>query len=300
MSLELRQLRYFIAVAEEMHFGRAAKKLHMTQPPLSQAIIALEAQLGTPLFLRSTRQTELTHAGTILLPEARKLVAQAALLPQLAQRAALGELGQIRLAFISVADYSILPNVLRNFRHAHPQVSFDLLESTTDKQWQLLENREIDAGILVPPLPRGLSKHLHYCAIHHENLVLALPTQHAQRSNAGQLKTYRDLPLIIFPRKIAPALHDAILTCFHQQGITPVIAQEAIQMQTIIALVSANLGMALVPQSLAQLQRPGVHYQELEHPSAQLEVGVAWHVENHSPALTSFIQALKNHKEYSC
>lgn len=300
MSLELRQLRYFIAVAEEMHFGRAAKKLHMTQPPLSQAIIALEAQLGTALFSRSTRQTELTHAGAVLLPEARKLVAQAAQLPQLAQRAALGELGQIRLAFISVADYSILPNVLRNFRHQHPQVAFDLLESTTDKQWQLLENKEIDAGLLIPPLPRGLSQHLQYCPIHHENLVLALPSQHAQRNQPAQLKSYHDLPLIIFPRKIAPALHDAILACFHQQGITPVIAQEAIQMQTIIALVSANLGMALVPQSLAQLQRPGVHYQELAHPSAQLEVGVAWHVENRSPSLASFIQALKNHKEYSC
>jgi DNA-binding transcriptional LysR family regulator len=300
MSLELRQLRYFIAVAEEMHFGRAAKKLHMTQPPLSQAIIALEAQLGTVLFLRSTRQIELTHAGVILLPEARKLVEQAAQLPRLAQRAALGELGNIRLAFISVADYSILPTVLRHYRQTHPQVSIDLLEATTDTQWQLLSNREIDAGILIPPLPRGLSKELQYCPIHHENLVLALPSQHAHRSAAGQLKTYRDLPLIIFPRKIAPALHDAILACFHQQGITPTIAQEAIQMQTIIALVSANLGMALVPESLAQLQRPGVIYQELTDSTTQLEVGIAWHCDNHSPSLTSFIQALKNHKEYSC
>jgi DNA-binding transcriptional LysR family regulator len=132
MNFELRQLRYFVAVAEELHFGRASVRLHMTQPPLSQTIQSLEAALGTPLFARTNRSVALTPAGAALLPEARRILLQAAALPDLVQRAAAGETGRLSLAFVSTADYSVLPAFLREFREAYPHVQIDLREATRD------------------------------------------------------------------------------------------------------------------------------------------------------------------------
>ena len=134
MPVEMRQLRYFLAVAEEKHFGRAAIRLHMTQPPLSQAIQALEADIGAILFARTKRSVALTPAGLALLPEARRILQQASTLPDLVRRAATGESGLLTLAFVSTADYSILPPLLREFREAYPHVQIDLQESTSDLQ----------------------------------------------------------------------------------------------------------------------------------------------------------------------
>lgn len=296
MHIELRQLRYFVAVAEELHFGRAAQKLHMTQPPLSQAIQGLEAELGAALFHRTTRQIQLSVAGAVLLPEAKRLIAQAELLPAMAQRAAAGSIGELKLAFISIADYSILPPTLRQFRQHFAQVKIVLSEATTDRQLDLLENGEIDVGLLIPPIPERLQDILHYRKLRRENLILALPDGAEKRSFPSQLSSYKDLPLILFPRKIAPALHDTVLGCFREAGLTPVIAQEAIQMQTIIALVSANMGMALVPESVANLQRPGVHYQRLDLSNSMqdsVELGIAWRRDSNSPVIQAFLDLLE-------
>ena len=293
MYIELRQLRYFVTVAEEMHFGRAAIKLHMTQPPLSQAIQALEAQLGTALFTRTTRHIALTVAGIALLPEAKKLLAQTQALAPLAQRAAAGEIGQLTLAFVSIADYSVLPSTLLQFRQQQPEVKIALREATSDIQLQLLEQSEIDVGLLIPPIPDQLNNTLSYRKLLSEPLIIALPEAFARRSRPTELRTYKDLPLLLFPRIVAPALHDTILRCFHEQGLTPVIGQEAIQMQTIIALVSAGMGMALVPQSVSNLQRKGVVYKTLSSTSvdkyAHVEIGIAWRQDNTSPVLHAFL-----------
>lgn len=304
MQIELRQLKYFVAVAEEQHFGRAAIRLHMTQPPLSQAIQGLEAQLGAQLFIRNTRHMQLSAAGSALLPEAKRLLAQAELLPQIVKRAANGQSGELRLAFISIADYSILPPVLRKFRQSHQAVKIDLTEATSDKQLALLEKSEIDLGFLIPPIPSALAPHIHYKKVRREALILAIPESEAQRDNPNDLATYKDLPLILFPRKIAPALHDSILSCFGRVGLTPLISQEAIQMQTIIALVSASMGMALVPESVSNLKRPGVIYYPLyqnqkdkkvigdAEVDAGVEIGVAWRKDNVSPVLQAFLDLL--------
>ncbi len=296
MHIEIRQLRYFIAVAEELHFGRAAQKLNMTQPPLSQAIQGLEMELGTPLFHRTTRQIQLSAAGQVLLPEAKRLLAQAEALPIMAQRAAAGAIGELRLAFVSIADYSILPPALRLFRKHYGNVKIDLQELTSDRQFNLLEKGDIDLGLLIPPIPDHLKHVLHYRKLRSEHLILALPEGLAKRAKPTQLRSYKDLPLLLFPRKIAPALHDTILSCFREAGLTPVIAQEAIQMQTIIALVSANMGMALVPASVANLQRPGVVYQELALTATMrdsVELGIAWRRDIHSPVTRAFLELLE-------
>lgn len=293
-NIELRQLRYFLVVAEEMHFGRAAKKLHMTQPPLSQTIQGLEASLGATLFTRSTRSIALTPAGIALVPEARRLLEQAQSLPQLAQRAASGETGHLSLAFVSIADYSVLPPYLREFRQRYPEVRIELREATSDVQQQLLENVEIDAGLLIPPIPERLASTLTYQKVLAEPLILAVPEIYAKRKNAASLHSYKDLPLIIFPRKIAPALYDTIFACFRTEGLTPIIGQEAIQMQTIVGLVSAGMGIALVPQSVSNLKRPGVIYHPLPPLLGKVEIGIAWRNDNFSPVLKTFLALLKN------
>lgn len=295
MSIETRQLRYFVAVAEELHFGRAALRLNMTQPPLSQAIQGLETLLGVTLFQRTTRQISLTAAGQALLPEAKRLLQQVESLPTLTQRAAAGEIGVLKLAFVSIADYSVLPPSLQLFRQCHPQVNIELHEATSDVQLQALEKNTIDVGLLIPPIPEHLRSLIDYRRLRVETLILAIAEHRRKRKLANQLSSYKDLPLVLFPRKIAPAFHDCILSCFQQQGLTPEISQEAIQMQTIIALVSADMGIALVPQSVSNLKRPGVYYQNLSDVDAEVEIGVAWRRDNNSPVLQAFLNILEEH-----
>jgi DNA-binding transcriptional LysR family regulator len=291
MNFELRQLRYFVVVAEEMHFGRAAVRLHMTQPPLSQTIQGLEAALGTPLFLRTRRSVQLTAAGAALLPEARRILQQAAALPDLARRAASGESGLLSLSFVSTADYSVLPPLLREFRERYPQIQIDLREATSDLQLDDLMQGRIDAGLLIPPISDKARAELHYVTVLSEPLVLAAPKglKALRGQNAVRLKALADLPLIVFPRRIAPGLHDAILGCFRSAGLTPHIGQEAIQMQTIVGLVSAGMGIALVPESVSNLKRPGVEYRPLADKTPLVETGLAWRRDNSSPVLEKFL-----------
>lgn len=299
MNLELRQLRYFVTVAEELHFGRAALRLHMTQPPLSQTIQALEELLGAAVFERNRRGVTLTPAGSALLPEARRLLAQAQELPQLVQRAAAGEVGRLTLAFVSSADYSVLPPFLRAYRAAYPQVQITLQEATSDLQLDDLLHNRIDAGLLIPPLPDKARAELDYLPVLREPLVLAVPAGLPALNKRGKqalhaLPALPALPLIIFPRAISPALYDAILSVFRDAGVTPEIGQQAIQMQTIVGLVSAGMGMALVPQSVSNLMRPGVEYRALAHTTPLVETGLAWRRDNASPVLRGFLELLRN------
>jgi len=293
--LELRQLRYFVTVAEELHFGRAALRLHMTQPPLSQTIMALEELLGAPLFVRTRREVQLTPAGSALLPEARRLLTQAQELPALVQRAALGEAGRLSLAFVSSADYSVLPPLLRAYQASYPQVQIQLQEATSDLQLEELLAGRIDAGLLIPPLPDKARLALDYLPVLAEPLVLAAPAGLAALATPGpvRLQQLPALPLIIFPRAISPALHDAILGVFAAAGITPQIGQQAIQMQTIVSLVSAGMGYALVPQSVSNLMRPGVEYRPLQEPTPLVETGLAWRRDHTSPVLQGFLALLR-------
>ena len=293
MNLELRQLRYFVTVAEELHFGKAALRLHMTQPPLSQTILALEELLGAALFERNRRGVALTPAGLALLPEARRMLAQSLELPQLVRRAAGGEVGRLTLAFVSSADYSVLPPFLRAYRAAYPQVQITLQEATSDLQLDDLLHNRIDAGLLIPPLPDKAGLELDYLPVLSEPLVLALPAGLLKKQGRLALASLPRLPLIIFPRAISPALYDAILSVFRDAGVTPEIGQQAIQMQTIVSLVSAGMGMALVPQSVSNLMRPGVEYRALRDATPLVETGLAWRRDNASPVLRGFLELLR-------
>ncbi|MEK8030800.1 LysR family transcriptional regulator [Ideonella sp. DXS29W] len=280
--IDLRAWRQFLAVAETLHFGQAAQRLHMTQPPLTMAIQQLEARLGVTLFERNRRRVALSAAGAALVEPVRHLLQQAAALPGVAQAAGRGAVGRLRLGFVSTVAFGPLPGWLRGFRQAEPGVQVVLREATTDVQVEALSRGEADAGFVLhaPGVAAG-PEDLVRLSVGREPLWLALPDATslatARRIRADELLAQ---PLVIFPRVIAPSLYDAVLGFYHRHGVSPVVAQEAIQMQTIVNLVSAGLGIAWVPQSMTLLQRPGVVYREL--PSAlgagapECETSLVW------------------------
>ena len=266
-SIELRVWRQFLMLAETLHFGQAAKRLHMTQPPLTLAVQQLEARLGVLLFDRTRRKVALTPAGQALVEPVRQLLQQAASLGGIAQAAGHGAVGRLRLGFVSTVGFGPLPMWLRGFREAEPGIEVVLREATTDVQLRGFEQAEADAGFVLhaPGMaPDGGALQLSRRSVGVEPMVLAVP-EDSPLNTARRLTLAHILaqPLIIFPRAIAPSLYDAVLAFYHRHGASLVIAQEAIQMQTIVNLVSAGLGLAWVPQSVTQLQRPGVVYRRL-------------------------------------
>lgn len=293
--MDLRQLRYFVMVAEELHFGRAAERLGMTQPPLSQSILALERELGVALFVRTKRSVALTPVGGQWLEHVRKLLDEASALPGIARRLSKGEIGSLSLAFVSTADYSVLPALVSRYRHAFPEVRVSLREATSDLQVEALLDGGIDAGLIIPPPHATLHASLDYLALLREPLVTAVPEswEAAGRldgtAGALRLKDLLDEPLILFPRRSAPAFHDIVTGYYAANGAVPRIGQEAIQMQTIISLVSAGMGVALVPESLRRLGRAGVRYLALEDEPPRIETGLAWRRDDPSPTLGRFI-----------
>ncbi len=294
MSFDLRQLRYFVAVAEERHFGRAALRLSMTQPPLSQQIRALEESLGAALFLRTKRSVELTAVGRDLLPEVRRLLAAADGLQPMAQSLARGEVGVLSLAFVSTADYGVLPPLLQRFSTRYPGVRLQLTEATSDVQFDDLWAGRIDAGLIIPPVPTRFAGQLAYLPIASEPLVVAMSEAQAARLGGGPddavaLREIAQSPLIVFPRRLAPAFYDIIMDCFASARIVPRIGQEAIQMQTIVSLVSAGMGVALVPQSLCNLRRTGVIYRPLAGALPAVQTGLVWRNAQAGPVLQGFI-----------
>ncbi len=309
--IDLRLWRQFVAVAQELHFGRAARSLHMTQPPLTQGIAQLEAALGVRLFERTKRSVRLSAGGAALLPDVLDLLARAQALPAIARSAAGGVAGRLRLAFVSTVGYTVLPQWVRAFRALYPQVRLDLLEATADVQADAFERGDIDAGFLLHA-PGFAPADLSALQVASEPLVLALPAQHVlalQRAEPDLDEALRP-PLVIFPRHIAPSLHDAVFGLYHLGGVLPDVAQEANQMQTIVNLVSAGLGIAWVPHSVRQFQRPGVVYRSLRRRQSaggragladgartQCETSLVWRAANTNPTLARFVAFVRGEIE---
>jgi DNA-binding transcriptional LysR family regulator len=273
---ELWQLRYFMAVADRLHFGRAAEALHISQPPLSRAIRALEARLGVALFARSRRRVELTAEGGRLLEEARRLVGQLERAVLEVRGMASGEQGRLRIGFVSLADYGVLPRLLKRFKAARPGVALALREMLSPEQAAALGAGELDFGLLLPPVAGEAG--LEHLVVQRERFVAALPSRHRLARVAGRLAVI-DLagePFVMVPREIAPGLYDIVRGLAARAGIPLNVAQEAIQMQTVVSLVSSGLGVAIVPASVANLGRRGVAYRELADRHPRLDVWLAW------------------------
>ncbi|HWQ39589.1 MAG TPA: LysR substrate-binding domain-containing protein [Burkholderiales bacterium] len=286
--MELRHLRYFVTVAEELHFGRAAEKLRISQPPLSMQIRALEKELGVSLLNRTQRHVSLTQAGNALLGEARQVLARVEQAVLITRRAGRGEIGELVIGFISVADYNVLPIVLREFRKRYPMVNLTLREATSDALIEGLVNGRIDVAFALPPIAEPA---LESAAILREPLIVALPQRHALARGSGRvpLPALAGSPFILFPRRMAPGLYDDIVSFCRSAGFSPRVEQEAVQMQTIVSLVSAELGVALIPQSLKNLQRTGVVYKALREAGPLTEIHLAWRRGDALPVLKLFI-----------
>lgn len=288
---DLRRLRYFVAVAEELHFGRAAERLRISQPPLSVQIRTLERELGVHLFIRNRRRVTLTDAGSVLLDEARRLLRQAELSVLHVRRAASGEIGRLAIGFVSTVDYSILPTLVGRFRSKHPGVDLSLLEMTGDRQQEALRTGELDLGLSI--LPTAASD-LKTRPILREPLILAVSAKHVLAARRRPVDPARlsDERFVVFPRPLAPGLFDATIGVCRQAGFTPRVAQEAVQMQTILGLVAAGLGIALVPACMENLQRSDVRYLKLAPVAGTIETAAQWHVHNKSPALEALLAEL--------
>jgi DNA-binding transcriptional LysR family regulator len=291
--VELRQLKYFVAVAEEGSFSRAAERLHISQPPLSMQIKSLEDELGAKLLERTNRGIALTAAGTVFIAEARAVLARLERAKSMVRKADSGEIGTISIGFVSIADYGVLPPALKSFRTSLPLVEVQLHELTTDAQIRELRAGKLDLGIALAPVNEP---DLEFEGLSREALVLAAPSGHPaiKREGAIDIRALANESFIVPPREIAPGLYDLIISYCRSFGFTPRITQQARQMQTVIGLVSSGMGFSLVPSSVRNLKRSGVQYRELRRKAAPIELGIL-RLRNSESALTArFIETLKS------
>lgn len=284
---ELWQLRYFTAVAEQLHFGRAAQSLHISQPPLSRAIRALEQRLGVALFTRTRRRVELTPEGARLLEHARQVSAQLERAVVELRGMASGAHGRLRIGFVSLADFGVLPGLLKAYKASHPGVELALREMLSPEQAAALAAGTLDFGLLLPPTDEALE----HVVVQREGFVAALPSRHPLAAHRGRIamRALANERFVMVPREIAPGLYDIVSGLAARAGFALNVAQEAIQMQTVVSLVSSGLGAAIVPASLAQLGRRGVTYRPIADRHPRLELWLVWRPGALSPAGRDFV-----------
>lgn len=288
--MELRHLRYFVAVAEELHFGRAAERVGIAQPPLSQQIQKLEREMGVRLFVRTKRRVELTHPGQVFLAEARRTLAQAEHAVEAARRAERGEVGRLAVGFVGSSTYTVLPPVLRAFRRQHPGVELTLRELTTAQQLEAVRRGEIDVGFVRTPAPDG---QLAQRVLIEEEFVVALPRSHpSARRRRVALRDLRGDAFILYPRALAAGLYDRVVSACQQSGFSPRVIQETTQVPVMVSLVASGLGVAVVPACVQALRWNNVVYRLLCEPKPRTNIALVWrrNSEAESAPLRHFLQ----------
>lgn len=291
--VEIRHLRYFVAVAEELHFGRAATRLRVSQSPLSQQIIQLERELGVELLERTKRRVELTAAGVVYLEEARKVLASHARAEEAARRAGRGEAGQLVLGFAGSAAYGVLPALLKASRKRLPELGIELRgEMLSSELVRALEEDGIQVAILLRTSTE--SPDLAITVVRQEPFVVALPTGHPlTRHRFVDLRDLSAEPFVIFPRRRGAVLHDAVINACHDAGFSPQVVQEATELPTQVSLVAAGMGAALVPASMKNLRYRGVVYRSLLGRPPAPDTAVAWRRGAEPQPLRAFLQVVK-------
>ena len=287
--MELRQLHQFIAVAETLNFGRAALRLHMAQPPLSVAIRKLEEEVGAPLFARQARGVALTAAGTAALVLARRCVNDAKALRDAALAAAGGEQGTLRVGFVGSATYALLPSLLPAFRARYPQVELVLRESANLELLAMVESGDLDVGLV--RYPTGSASSLLFEIVERDVFCAVVPSAHVLA--AKERLTLHELarePFVDYASTHVPGLHAMVMLVFQQAGLTPHVAQEATQVQTVISLVQSGMGVALVPSVSARLAARDVVFRPVRGlpASAGISLAMATRADTHNPAALRF------------
>jgi DNA-binding transcriptional LysR family regulator len=291
--VDLRQLRYFLAVAEERGFSRAAQRLHVSQPPLSTHVKDLEEQLGVRLLDRTNRGVTLTPAGQVFYDEIQSILRRLDQAGIKAQNAGRGEVGALSIGFVSIASYGILPSALKRFREKFPKVDVQLHELTTDAQIREMRAGRLDLGIGLGPVDEA---DLAFETVLREKLVIAGPVGHRLLRSAGtvRLDSLSNEGFIIPPREVAPGLYDLIISQCRASGFTPRITQHARQMQTVLGLVASGMGFALVPSSVKGLRRPGVQYRHMRGRAGAIELGLLRARDETEAVSRNFVAVLKD------
>jgi len=288
--MELRHLRYYVAVAEECHFGRAAARLHIAQPPLSQQIKQLEAELGVQLLVRSTRRVELTAAGERFLVRARDLLTQAEAAVDEARRVAVGEVGRVAIGFTGTATYELLPSLSRALRTELPGVELDLRgEMLTPSQTEALLDRRIDIGLLRPPVG---DVDLTTRDLRQEPLIAVLPESHPLAAGTHvDIADLRGETLVGYPSQHRSVIHDAVIEACRSAGFVPQAAEVA-ETSTLVSFVAAGLGIALVPRSVQHLRITGATYRPLSGRAPTVALAVATRRDESDPAVLRAVDVI--------
>ena len=291
--MELRHLRYFLAVAEELHFHRAAARLHISQPPLSQQIRALERELGVTLLERNRRRVTLTAAGESFRDDARSILAAVDRASERARNVARGAIGTLSIGFVGSAMFSpTLPDLLREFRNGHPEVELVLRELPTVAQLNSLVRGELDLGVIRGPMAETeIDPQLELLAIQRENLVAALPADHPLTARRRlRAESLRGETFVILDRRDSPGLFASLASAMGEVGGVPDDVLEVAEMQTIISLVAGGFGVSLVPASVGQVERTGVAFRPIAGPTPTIELALAWRQGGNSPVRDAFIE----------
>lgn len=293
--MDLTHLRQFIAVAEELSFRRAAERLHISQPPLSVRINQLESELGTRLLDRSPgAKTRLTASGVVFFQEAKSILNAVDAAVERTRRAARGESGGLAIGLTSSMAHGIVPELVRDFSRANPAVEIRLSELTTAQQEKALLARTLDLAFCYPPLEQEEFATQTVCS---EGMVLAVPDSHPlSRKKKIELTALRREVVLTFPRPLSPGFYDLMIAAFSNASISPRIAEEATQLQTIIALVCAGLGVAVVPESMSGLARNGVVYRAFAEPMPIVRTILAWRNDSLHPVARRFVSMVRKRR----
>jgi DNA-binding transcriptional LysR family regulator len=285
--VELRHLRYFVTVAEELHFGRAATRLSIVQPSLSQQIRQLEDELGFPLFYRTKRSVELTDAGKVFLPEAQHILAQVREAKRTAQRAYRGEVGRLVVGYTSSSTYDVLPMMLSVYRERFPDVEVALRELTTQEQLRALEEEYIQVGLLRLPISAPM---VNVEVVRREPIVCVLPEEHplARREQVA-VSLLADEPFVLQSSHRGAGYYVQLMKLCLASGFSPNVIQEVTEIHTIVSLVAAGMGVSLVPLSARNIRSEGVVYRELEGTATLTEMAVAWPRNSRSAIVQNFL-----------
>ncbi|AKJ69582.1 LysR family transcriptional regulator [Pandoraea thiooxydans] len=289
--MDLKQLRYFVAVAEELHFGRAAKRLFISQPALSFDIRKFEEQLGVQLLSRTNKSVALTNAGRVLLDEARKLLQQADEARRVTVRSAHGLAGRLRIGFVNAMLYRGLPQAMQRFEADHPAVEIILKEMNTSEQVQAIQRMQIDMGYAhwgnFPP-------DVVSAPILSEPFVCCLPVAHRlARRRTIEVRALANEPFILFPRSVSPHYHDLIIAMCVEAGFSPLIRHEARLWQSVVSMVEFGLGVALVPSTLRRVGNDRVCYRPLARNQLESQVLLLRRADEAEPAVARFADYLE-------
>jgi DNA-binding transcriptional LysR family regulator len=289
--MELRQLNYFVTVAEELHFGKAADRLQITQPALSKQIASMEQALGLQLLARTKRTVQLTPAGQVFFEQAQQLLNQAEAAIQLTQRTDRGDVGQLVIGFTATAVHTVMPQVVCDFRQEYPNVEISIIELATEAQVAALNQGKLDLAFLHPPIDaRGIELH----PILTEEFVAVLPQQHPLLDyDRIPLAAFATEPLIIHPRNEGPTLYDGFVQVCQAAGFQPRIVKESISLQTRVCWVAIGIGITFVSSQLQFLVGRNVVCRPLETCPIQLKLAAAWRQNAANPTLRAFIKVLQ-------